>query len=139
MALFFATFGLIIATGVLGHFAKRQARDTKTSIDIAAQSAKAAVDSVERLERAEKAYIWGGFGDAGSSVNSMGLGLTGRDTGRPRVDGMKQSQLTGCSQASSSASRPEATAWRHRSRAACSSRGFSTFSPWPSTALVIPA
>jgi hypothetical protein len=33
--LFIATVGLILATGLLGYFAFRQARDTKTSIDLA--------------------------------------------------------------------------------------------------------
>jgi hypothetical protein len=42
-ALFAATIGLILATGVLGYFAHRQARDMKESVAVAAKSAEAAM------------------------------------------------------------------------------------------------
>jgi hypothetical protein len=51
-ALFAATIGLILATGVLGYFAYRQADDMKASIEAAADSAKAANRSAKVAEEA---------------------------------------------------------------------------------------
>jgi hypothetical protein len=50
-ALFIATAGLIVATGVLGYFAYRQLRDMKDSIAAATDSAKQARRSADVAER----------------------------------------------------------------------------------------
>lgn len=50
-ALFAATVGLILATGVLGFFAWRQMHDMKASVDASTRQAKVAEDSLTNLER----------------------------------------------------------------------------------------
>lgn len=61
-ALFVTTFGLMIVTGGLWMMALRQARDTKESLAIAAQSAAAARDSADvarqTFTRLERPYVF---------------------------------------------------------------------------------
>jgi hypothetical protein len=57
-ALFAATLGLILATGVLGYFAYQQARDMKASVAAAEDAAKAAKASAEALPVIEGGYVY---------------------------------------------------------------------------------
>jgi len=57
-ALFAATIGLILATGVLGYFAYQQAHDMKASVAAAEDAAKAAKASAEALPIIEGAYVY---------------------------------------------------------------------------------
>jgi hypothetical protein len=78
-ALFFATFGLIVATGVLGYFAYRQLRDMKASIAVAGDAAEAAKKSAKIAEDAlistERAFVFLEDFDPNWSVQPRGSAL----------------------------------------------------------------
>jgi hypothetical protein len=85
-SLFFATIGLILATGVLGYFAFRQMRDMKASILAAERSAKAASDQVSLTRQAmihtQRAFVFvKEIADSAVTAN-LGVRLSGPATER---------------------------------------------------------